>query len=32
MAFKAVADANVVQIDADDNAKTIQIGESLNPK
>jgi hypothetical protein len=31
-AFKSVGDAKVVQIDAKDTAKTIQIGVSLNPK
>jgi hypothetical protein len=31
-AFKAVKDSKVVQIDANDPAKAIQIGSGLNPK
>jgi hypothetical protein len=31
-AFKAVKDAKIVQIDAEDPAKTIQIGVGLNTK
>jgi hypothetical protein len=30
--FKAAKDAKAVQIDADDPAKTVQIGAGLNPK
>jgi hypothetical protein len=30
--FKAAEDAKVVQIDANDLAKTIQIGTGVNPK
>jgi hypothetical protein len=31
-AFKATEDAKVVQIDAGDPAKTVQIGATLDPK
>jgi hypothetical protein len=31
-AFKAIKDAKAVQIDAEDPAKTVQIGSGLNPK
>jgi hypothetical protein len=31
-AFKAAEDANAMQIDAGDPAKTVQIGSSLDPK